>query len=215
MERIKQILKQIKPNSVIVDIGSDHGYLGILALKNNQAKFIYNIEINQKPLDNTITNLTKHNLLSKTKNILNDGLKNFELDKTIDYCVICGMGGNNISKILQDILKTKNKIKNFIVIPNNNSSIVRKFIKLNNFYIEYEQIIHYKKNFYPLIKFNKKKGLKVVSEADLFFGPYNIQNKTKEFKSYKLFLKNKFDKNKNLLRSTKNKNIYNLINNEK
>ena len=63
--------------------------------------------------------------------------------------------------------------------------------------------------------FNNKKGLKVVSKTDLFFGPYNIQNKTKEFKSYKLFLKNKFDKNKNLLRSTKNKNIYNLINNEK
>ena len=200
--RINQIIRLIKPNSIVIDVGSDHAKVAIKLLTNKIATFVYNIEINQGPLDNTINSLEKYGLLDNAKNILNDGLKNLTIKEKINYCVIAGMGGKNIIDILTNKSKDLN-IENFILVPNNNAQLLRKFLKDNKFKVVYEEIISESGHYYELIQTSLKKGLKIKTTEDEYFGPYNLKNETKLFVEYQKDKWEHLSKNKNL---TRNKN---------
>ncbi len=181
--RINEIVSLIKPNSVIIDVGSDHAKVAIKSLINGVATFVYNIEINQSPLDNTIKNLSNYNLLDKTRNILNDGLKDLKIKHKVDYCIIAGMGGKNIANILSN-KPDKLQINSFILVPNNNAYLLRKYLKTNGYIIQYEKIIRESSHYYELIQVNKYNGFKINSEQDCYFGSYNLKHQTKIFKEY-------------------------------
>lgn len=183
--RINEIAKLIKRNSVVIDVGSDHAQLAISLLKDKKAKFVYNIEINEKPLENTINNLKEAKVIEQTKNILNDGLKGLDLKVFIHYCVISGMGGNNIIKILKS-KPEKLCIDQFILLPNNNEQALRKFLKENNYYVMFEKIVHENQFYYQLIQVCKddEKGLEIETEEDTYFGPYNLKHPTNTFREY-------------------------------
>jgi tRNA (adenine22-N1)-methyltransferase len=129
--RIVEIIEKIeKKNSIIVDVGCDHCYTSIKALVEKKAKFAYNIDVNEKPLLSGIKNIKKFNLEKKTKNIIANGLDTNEIKKTVNYCIISGMGGKTICEIIQNKNK-KIKIKNYILVPNNNEYQLRLLLKKN------------------------------------------------------------------------------------
>ncbi len=181
--RINKIVNLIKPNSIIIDVGSDHAKVAIKSLTNKVATFVYNIEINQAPLDNTIKNLNKFNLLDKTNNILNDGLKNLKINDKINYCIIAGMGGKNIINILSNKPKQL-LIDSYILVPNNNAYLLRSYLKDNGYKIQYEEIIKESNHYYELIQTSKHNGLKISSNEDCFFGSYNLKHQNKSFTEY-------------------------------
>lgn len=187
--RINKIVNLIKPNSIIIDVGSDHAKVAIKSLTNKVATFVYNIEINQAPLDNTINNLNKYDLLDKTNNILNDGLKGLKIKDTINYCIIAGMGGKNIVNILSNKSKQL-QIDSYILVPNNNTYLLRTYLKDNGYKIQYEEIIKESNHYYELIQTSKHNGLKISSNEDCYFGSYNLKHQNKNFKEYH---KNKLD----------------------
>lgn len=180
MNRIKSIVDLINDKECIVaDIGSDHAFLSINLLEQNRCKFVYNIELNQKPLNNTIQNIKLHHLENKTLNVLNDGLKDWKYHKNFDYVVISGMGANSIIKILKDVPK-QIKIKNFILVPNNHPELLRKH--LSKYYFHYETIINENNYYYYLMLLNKTKSkFKANNKFKQYFGPYNLAYPTKTF----------------------------------
>ncbi len=208
--RINQIVNLIKPGSIVIDVGSDHAKLAIKLLTNKIATFVYNIEVNQAPLDNTIKNLDKFHLLDKTQNILNDGLKNFQIKDKINYCVIAGMGAKNIANIIENKPNNLN-IENFILVPNNNAWFLRRYLKENKYKVVYEEIIKESNHFYELIQVSLKNGKKIITLEDEYFGPYNLLKKTKIPVEYIKFKLDKFNGNSNLIKN--NKIEYELIKN--
>jgi tRNA (adenine22-N1)-methyltransferase len=194
--RIKAITKLIKKNSIVADIGSDHAILAIGLLKKHIANHVYNVEINVAPLHNTISNLTSAGLLQHTTNILADGLQTKEIKHQIDYCVISGMGGQNIIDILKHANK-KIKINNYILVPNNNAPLLRKYLKSAKKRILFEEVICQNEYFYNLIMVNNE-GLTISNEKDIYFGPYLLKHKTNSFKKMikqrqNYIVKNKLD----------------------
>ncbi|GMO13533.1 MAG: class I SAM-dependent methyltransferase [Mycoplasmoidaceae bacterium] len=168
--RLNSITRRIKKNSVIIDVGSDHAYTAINALRNAKAKFVYNIELNKSPLKSGIENLIKEDLLSKTKNIIANGLRTNEIKEPIDYCIISGLGGNTIVSILSN--SSVNNIKEYILVTNDHPEIIRRYVKENNLKISHEEMIFENKIFYSLIQISLK-GKKVISFSDEYFGPIN------------------------------------------
>jgi tRNA (adenine22-N1)-methyltransferase len=124
--RLFALVEEItKPNSVIVDVGCDHGYIGCYCLLTKKASFIYNVDLRTSPLSVATANLQKLELINQSKNIVADGLKTEAIESNIDYCVIAGMGGHNIVKILNN--RNKNiKISDFVLMPNTHFEVVRK-----------------------------------------------------------------------------------------
>lgn len=76
MKRIKAIANLIHHCHCVYDFGSDHAFLSILLLRSKK-------------------NLQKSNLIGKTTNIINNGLKNItkKVRIKLNYIVIAGLGG--------------------------------------------------------------------------------------------------------------------------
>ena len=181
MNRIAAIANRIKKEKCIVaDIGSDHAFLALEILKNKKVNKIYNIEINQKPLNMSINNTRKYTATNKVINVLNDGLKNWKYEKHFDYVVISGMGSNKIINIISNIDKDI-RIDNFIIVSNSELDLLRKFLAENYLYFEYEETIYDRKYYYQLIHVttNKTKNSLIAKTTnDYYFGIYNLNHKS-------------------------------------
>ena len=184
MNRINEIVKQIKKKKCIVaDIGSDHAFLALELLKLKIVNRIYNVEINQKPLNASINNTEEYASSKKVINVLNDGLKNWKHEKYFDYVVISGMGGNTIVNIIKCI-DSDITIDNFVLIPNNKVDTLRKFLSKNNLYFEYEKTIREHDYYYQLIQVTKNKtknSLVAKTTKDYYFGVYNLKHRSLSF----------------------------------
>ena len=179
MKRLDCIVSLINNKKAIVaDIGSDHAFLAVKLLKNKKVKIVYNIEINQKPLETGIRNLKANFVYKNTVNVINDGLKNWKHTKSFDYVVISGMGGKNIVEILKN---AKVKIKNLILCPNNNVFMLRQYLSKHNWKFVFEAIVNESKYFYPVIYVSKTKGIKYSNNKDWYFGKLNLKKKDRNF----------------------------------
>lgn len=192
MKRLETIVKYINSNDIVADIGCDHGYLLELCIKNKQIKKGYAIDNKIGPLNSAKRNLFKYDNITFK---LSDGLK--MVDETdINCVVIAGMGGMLINQILSDSLDKFMNINKIIVCPNRNMDKVRQFFNKNGFKIVNEDIVYEDEKYYEIIIFEK--GLQVLKEKELFFGPILIKNKNEVFK-------NKWEEYFNKIKNIENK----------
>ena len=199
MKRIKTIVNLIHRCRCVYDVGSDHAFLSILILKNKIAEHVVNIENKINPLNNGKKNLQKNHLIDKTTNIINDGLKNITKKVKIkpNYIVVAGVGGATTVKILKTCRLMKKKIT-FILCPNLQTHILRKWLKENNFSIEKEQTI-FDKKFYQIIVAKQKNTNSTINEKYLYFGQKNKQLDLLTWKKYLSFNEKMIVKNEKLL----------------
>lgn len=212
MKRINTLVRLIDPCDNVIDVGSDHAYLAVNLLKNNIAKFVVNVDINKKPLEQGIINLTKSNLLDKTLNIQNDGLKNLEyndlVNKEYEYLVVSGLGSHIIIDIL---MHNKLLINNFILQTNKNEFILREWLYKNKFKIIKETFIEENKIHYPIFVVVKSNRKHLISyENKLLGNRANIEN-IKSYSEYLIYKKN-YIENENInarIKQTKNLKLIN------
>lgn len=168
---------------VIADIGSDHGYLSIELAQTNPNRHIYNIEINQEPLNNSISNVNKANLSHQIDCVLNDGLKDWKHPISFDAICISGMGGKNIV----DILNNANKdvtIQKLVLSPNNNVAALRRYLVTNGYRFIIDTWINDHNVNYPVLVVSRSTGEVYQTEADIYFGKLNLQSLSPEFIDY-------------------------------
>lgn len=171
MKRLECVLKYINGNT-LADIGCDHGYLAIDAVKSKRVNQAYCMDINEMPLKNALENIKKNDLTDKITTILSDGLDN--LPNNCDIISICGMGGILISSILEkNIDKLENKL--LILEPNNNQNVLRKFLNDNSFLITDEDMCLENGHIYEIIV--AKRGKMNLSIQEIDFGPINLRKK--------------------------------------
>ncbi|WP_423364566.1 tRNA (adenine(22)-N(1))-methyltransferase [Mycoplasma sp. P36-A1] len=162
-------------NSIVADIGCDHGWLAIYLITNNKAKKAYACDVNIGPLNNVKTNVTNNYLDDKIQVLLSNGLEKIDENEVSDI-VIAGMGGSLIVDILQkDIAKIKDKT--LYLQPNINSYKLRTFLINNEFSIVDEKTVKENKIIYQVIKAkpSKENNNDIYSELDLLFGKINLE----------------------------------------
>jgi tRNA (adenine22-N1)-methyltransferase len=170
-KRLQAIASFIKPTDKVIDIGCDHGYLGLYLLKNNICQKVLLTDNKIKALKNAQTNALKYQVIVPT--LLSDGLTNVNYE---DYntITISGMGSNTILKILKP-LKTNNAINKIIIQSNNDLAILRKEIIKMGYYLAAENTVLDKGIWYVICEF--KKGQRKVSKVEILFGLPNINKK--------------------------------------
>lgn len=168
--RLTKISDFIFSNDSVIDIGCDHGLLGIyLYLKKNVKKMVSS-DVNELPLNKAKENIEKYNLTQKIEVRLGNGLEC--LSNEIDTIVISGMGGLTINQILKDIKKYSN-IKKIVISPNTDFYKTRKVITKLGFYLEEETIVKEHNKYYLISCYIKGKGSKI----NCFFGKLDLHNK--------------------------------------
>ncbi len=146
----------------LCDVGTDHGKLPVVALLSGKVKSAVAIDISAK-------SLKKAELLAEEWGVslscrVGDGLKPLCGEKT-DACVIAGMGGREIVKILSE---TPSAAKSYILVPHTDAPIVRAFLKENNMRIVRDAIVKDAEKFYPILKVDP--ALPWNEAHNLYFG---------------------------------------------
>ena len=102
--RLGCVLSIMEKCELLADIGCDHGYICIEAVKNNICKRAYACDTAKGPLSAAEGNVLAAGLSDRIKCILSDGLTAFTDDMQPDCINITGMGGKLIIKILEEAL---------------------------------------------------------------------------------------------------------------
>lgn len=185
-KRLKAITELIEPCEVLMDVGSDHGFLPLYLLLNKKIKHAIIGEINQGPLEQAKKNFRDYADLSVCY-LLSDGLK--QNNQKLDAVVIAGMGYETIEHIiLQDIEQFKS-ISQILIQSNTKNDQLRQFLNDKHFSIIDESIVKDRKYFYPVIKVKYDQNKQLLNKSEILFGPILIQKNTDIFKDYLLFQK--------------------------
>ena len=124
-KRIKTLINECKEAEVWADIGCDHGYVTLELIKQNKAKKVIATDIHAESLGKTKKLLAKHNLQNFADYYVGDGFNAIpENDRIkINSCIIAGMGGNEIMKILSIF-----KPQKLVLQPMRNEKELRNFL---------------------------------------------------------------------------------------
>lgn len=123
-KRLKFIESICDKCNTFADIGTDHGYVPYLIIKNNKAKSIIATDIRKNPINTAISNLSKFDQ-EKVDFRLGDGLDTIKYNEADGIC-ICGMGYDLIKRIL-DKIELYN-FKYLIVSPHTKQKEFEKFL---------------------------------------------------------------------------------------
>ena len=159
----------IRPDSIVIDVGTDHAYLPIALIDRKITQKILAIDNNIKPLAKARHNIQTAGYQDIIELRFNDGLSNisFAGDEII---VIAGMGGVSISKILDEAKSRFRQNQILILQPNWTWYELRKWLAENGFQIEQEQVIKEQNKFYSqlLVKYTGEKY--VITDTEAFCG---------------------------------------------
>lgn len=149
-KRLNVAAMLVRKGSMACDVGTDHGYLAAYLIKSGISPFCVACDINEKPLKMARNTVISAGVFEQTELILSDGLKNVPSQKAQDI-IICGMGGELISKIISQCSYAKDKEKHFILQPMSKAYELRKYLCESGFYLEREIPISEKGHIYTVM----------------------------------------------------------------
>lgn len=163
--RLKAIADFVPQNSIVADIGTDHGYIPRYLIEENISKMVIATDVSQGSLDKTIKYINESIFYNVITARLGDGLdviKPFE----VDTVVIAGMGGLLIRDILSRDRKVTNSINNFILQPMVASKELREYLLKNGYTIVDEELVNEEDKYYEIIF---AKAGKELIEKEIYF----------------------------------------------
>ena len=191
-KRLNWIIGKLDKVEIIMDVGTDHGYIPIYLVKNNIAKKVIASDINKEPLKKAKINASLDGVLDKVDLRLGGGLSPLN-NKEANAVIIAGMGGNLIRDILEnDLIKVKN-LDYLILQPAQNPEVLREYLYNNNYEILEEDICLDENKYYEIFKIKYKKWDCIILE-DIFYeiSPTMLNKKLPLLKSY---IESKIQKN--------------------
>jgi tRNA (adenine22-N1)-methyltransferase len=138
-ERISAIAEEIGKEESVADIGTDHGYLGLLLRKQGCMGRVIMTDVSRGSLDKAEENAERLSPDEEFDFRLGDGLSVLKKGETDDV-VIAGMGGLLISEIMGADPELTDSFRKFILQPRNNCGRLRLFLRDAGFRIVREKL---------------------------------------------------------------------------
>ena len=131
-KRLLSCADYVRAGAVFADIGTDHGYLPLFLLKEGRIARAYLADVNAGPLSSAERNANRDGLADKCEFFLTDGARALS-DKGITDYAICGMGGELISRIIEDAPHLMDSAVRLILQPMTKQESLRKYLAANGF----------------------------------------------------------------------------------
>ena len=173
-ERLKYASYHIKGDK-IADIGSDHAYLPIYAVKEGLIKSAICGEVVPGPYEATVKNISAYGYADRIEARLGDGLKVLTPDDAVDTITICGMGGPLIASILRDGFANVRGFPRLVLQANNYTYPLRKAVTDLKYRIVQEKVLKLGKHYYEVIVCDHDESGESLTEKELHFGPVNLK----------------------------------------
>ncbi len=163
--RLMTIAKLVPNNSIVADIGTDHGFVPAYLIENRISKKVIGTDISKGSLDKIIEYVKELGFEDRIDTRLGDGLEVIK-PYEVDTLIVAGMGGLLIKEILEKNKAVSDSIINFILQPMVAGKELREYLISNNFEILKEKLIKEDNKYYEIIY--AKKGKSFV-EKDIHY----------------------------------------------
>ncbi len=169
-DRQNKIFEVLPSCEVFADIGCDHGYLANAMLKSGKAKKVIISDISAKCLKKAEDLLKTYMEKGLAESAVSDGFDNIG---SCDLALIAGMGGEEISHIIERAFKQEKLPKKLVIQPMKNCEKARLTALNVGYAIRYDKVFKSANKYYNLIVLEK--GKETLTQEELEFGRDNIK----------------------------------------
>lgn len=180
-KRLEKILEYLPSCRVVADIGTDHGYVPVEAVRSGRSQRAIAADISRGSLEKAIAQIRMQGMEAVIDARWGSGLKVLKEDEA-DVIVIAGMGGELIAEILESDYERKFRRKTPLLIlqPVQFPAKLRAYLHRKGFLIVQEDLVKDEGIIYHLImarKTEKSEG-NLPSEPELELGKINLEKDT-------------------------------------
>lgn len=125
--RLMMIADKIPHCRILTDVGTDHAFIPIYAVKHGRCEKALAADLRAGPLKMAYANIKRYGLEKKIETRLGDGLEPIS-PLECDVIVVAGMGGSLIREILSASVEKAQIAQLLLLQPNNAADALRKWL---------------------------------------------------------------------------------------
>jgi len=141
-KRIYALANNVIDGDSIADIGTDHGYVPMLLMKQGRSPHVIMSDISEGSLAKareTFAACMLNDMVSESDFRIGDGLQTIEAGE-VDELIIAGLGGHTIRSILADDEDKSKSFKRLILQPRKHSGTLRYYLYTHGWDIDSEML---------------------------------------------------------------------------
>ena len=189
--RLMTVVSLIPSCKSVVDVGSDHGKLGVWCLQNNRCEQVVATDIHTLPAERTKEKLREAGLEERSEVHVADGLCGVALQSDMTV-VIAGMGGLEIIKILKAAHESSGIPAglSFVLQPQRSHYELRSYLSGHGWEIRDEKIALERGHFYTVMYVCYTGRAYSMTDKELFLGPVILKKKPEHYDAFMAHEKN-------------------------
>lgn len=183
-KRMQALADMVTDGNRLADIGTDHGFLPIYLIQQKKIPTAIAMDINRGPLQRAREHIEKEGLSSVIQTRQSDGLQALS-EGEADTILIAGMGGGIILHILQANLNKAQGVKEMILQPQSEISMVRGFLMEHHFQFLQEDMILEEGKYYPMMRVRyDSRMVESMNECQLRYGRLLLEQRHPVLQKY-------------------------------
>lgn len=170
-KRLETIIERMPDAGCLADIGCDHAYVAIEAVRRGRAARALACDVRKGPLQQAAEYILCAGLAGKIETRLSDGLEKVAPGEA-DTVVVAGMGGPLMERILQGRLRD---FAHFVLSPQSEIPHFRRFLLTEGMQIDEETMLIDEGKYYVILNVSKRADATssdsmYVTEEDFLYG---------------------------------------------
>lgn len=170
-KRLETIIERMPASGCLADIGCDHAYVAIEAVRRGRAARALACDVRKGPLQQAAEHILCAGLAGKIETRLSDGLEKVAPGEA-DSVIIAGMGGPLMERILQGRL---GDFAHFVLSPQSEIPHFRRFLLTEGMQIDEETMLIDEGKYYVILNVSKRADATssdsmYVTEEDFLYG---------------------------------------------
>lgn len=170
-KRLETIIERMPDSGCLADIGCDHAYVAIEAVRRGRAARALACDVRKGPLQQAAEHILCAGLAGKIETRLSDGLEKVAPGEA-DTVVVAGMGGPLMERILQGRLRD---FAHFVLSPQAEIPHFRRFLLAEGMQIDEETMLIDEGKYYVILNVSKRADAAssdsmYVTEEDFLYG---------------------------------------------
>ncbi len=174
--RLKTIADMLHRCEVLADIGTDHAYIPVYAVKNNICSRAVATDLREGPIKKAKENISASGLDEYIETRRGYGLDPL-LPGEADVVVIAGMGGLLIREILSKDPEKSRNTETLILQPMNSPELLRSWLYSEGFDIVDESLCKDEGRIYNIMKVRWSGEKRVMDEIECYIGSMLIEKR--------------------------------------
>ena len=179
-ERLTRVASFVPNGSKVCDVGSDHAYLPVYLIQNDQISCAIAGEVVEGPFLSAKQTVRDYRMEDCIEVRLGDGLQILSKEDEVTAVTICGMGGELISRILEAGYSGShlNGRERLILQPNVAEHFVREWLMNHSYQIVDETVVSDNHRLYEIIVAEPVGKRVEYTELELKYGPILLKEPT-------------------------------------